>query len=52
MQALQTWIDQELPWHITHNHQNDIGIIDVSNVSVPKTFVIKREFVDGDKCKI
>ena len=37
-----------LTWHITHNHQNDIGIIDVSDVSVPKTFLIKREFEDGD----
>jgi len=45
MQTLQTWIDQELPWHITHNHQNDIGVIDVS---VKKTLVIKRTFEDGD----
>ena len=45
MQTLQTWIDQELTWHFTHNHQNDIGVIDVS---VQKTLVIKREFEDGD----
>lgn len=37
-----------LTWHITHNHQNDIGIMDISDVSVPKTFVIKREFEDED----
>ncbi len=48
MQILQTWINQELTWHITHNHQNDIGIIDVSDVSVPETLVIKRKFEDGD----
>ncbi len=45
MQILQTWINQELTWYITHNHQNDIGVIDVS---VQKTLVIKREFEDGD----
>ncbi len=45
MQTLQTWIDQELTWHITHNHQNDIGVIDDS---VQKTLVIKRKFEDGD----
>ena len=45
MQILQIWIDQELTWHITHNHQSDIGVIDVS---VQKTLVIKREFEDGD----
>jgi len=48
MQTLQTWIDQELTWYITHNHQNDIGVIDVSDVSVQKTLVIKRTFEDGD----
>jgi len=45
MQTLQIWIDQELTWHLTHNYQNDIGVIDVS---VQKTFVIKRKFEDGD----
>ena len=48
MQILQTWIDQELTWHITHNHQNDIGVIDVNDVSAPKTLVIKGEFEDED----
>ena len=48
MQILQTWIDQELTWHITHNHQKDIKVIDVSDVSAQKTLVIKREFEDGD----
>ena len=33
-----------LTWHTTHLHQDDIGIIDVSDVSVPKSSVIKREF--------
>jgi len=45
MQTLQTWIDQELTWQITHNHQNDIRVIDVS---VQKPLVIKRTFEDGD----
>ena len=35
-----------LTWHITHNHQNDMGIIDISDVSVPKSCVIKREIED------
>lgn len=48
MQILQTWIEQVLTWHITHNHQNDIGVIDVSYVSVQKTLVIKREIEVGD----
>jgi len=48
MQTLQTWIDQELTWHIPHNHQNDFRVIDVIDVSVQKTLVNKREFEDGD----
>ncbi len=48
MQTLQTWIDQELTWHITYNHQNDFRVIDVIDVSVQKILVIKREFEDGD----
>jgi len=48
MQTLQTWIDQELTWHITQNHLNDIEVIDVSDVSIQKTLVIKRELEDGD----
>lgn len=36
MQILQTWIEQVLTWHTTHNHQNDIGMIHISDVSVPK----------------
>lgn len=35
-----------LTWHITHYHQNDMGIIDISDVSVPKSFMIKREIED------
>lgn len=37
-----------LTWHITHEHQEDIGIIDISDVSIPKTLVIKREFEGED----
>ena len=37
-----------LTWHITHEHQEDIGIIDISDVSVPKSFMIKREFEHDD----
>jgi len=48
MQALQTGIYQESIWPITHNHQNNIEVIDVSDISVQKTLVIKRKFEDGD----
>ena len=37
-----------LTWHITHEHQEDMGTIDISDVSIPKTLVIKREFEDED----
>ena len=37
-----------LTWHITHEHQEDMGIIDISGVSVPKSSMIKREFENED----
>ena len=35
-----------LTWHITHNHQNEIGVLDVSDISIVKSSAIKREITD------
>ena len=37
-----------LTWHCTHEHQNEIGVIDVSDVSVVKSSMIKREIPEID----